>query len=286
MNQINLLKETAEQLVKELINQMEELYQSINNPMQWAEMGLVIAMQKMEVLKSTFCSLKNLNKQEEIAFFKNSKPLLSSQLIYFNEIYAMELKKPIGNNKTIRKYYQSELAKITAFFETNLEFYTYYRSGTTTNDERYFLRQQPNKQLVESYYFQMDNQFATSHDFKVAQIIAQEEIKKYIDRQLSNLKSQTAEPHEKSRKQFTQQWTAPKVALVELVYALHNMGVFNNGQSTLKTTMDFIEAVFQTDLGQYHRIYLEIRSRKTDRTKFINSLKENLILRMDTADEK
>lgn len=285
MNQINLLKETAEQLVKEITCQMEELHQSIDNPMQWAEMGLVIAMQKMEVLKSTFCSQKNLNKQEEIAFFKNTKPQLSSQLIYFNEIYAMELKKPTGSNKTIRKYYQSELEKITSFFETNLEFYTYYRSGTTTCDESYFLRQQPSKQLVESYYFQMDSQFATSHDFKVAQIIAQEEIKKYIDRQLSNLKSQTAVPIEKRSQQYTQQWTAPKVALVELVYALHTMGVFNNGQSTLKTTMEFMEAVFQTNLGQYHRIYLEIRARKTERTKFLQNLQSQFLKKMDLADE-
>lgn len=285
MNQINLLKATADKLVKELTELKEELYTSADNPIQWAEIGLVIAMQKMEVLKSTFFSYKKWNKTEEMEFFKNMKPLLSSHLIYYNEIYAMELKKPIGNNKTIRKYYKSELEKTTAFFETNLEFYTYYRSGNTNSDERYFLRQQHNKQILDSYYFQMDNQFTTSHDFKVAQIIAQEEVKRYIDNQVAQLKSQTVKPEEIKRKENAQQWTASKVALVELVYALHNLGVFNNGQSTLKTTMNFMESVFQTDLGQYHRIYLEIRARKTERTKFLQTLQSQFLKKMDLADE-
>lgn len=83
----------------------------------------------------------------------------------------------------------------------------------------------------------------------------------------------------------TQKWTGSKVALVELIYALHTEGVFNNGASELKEVTTFFEAAFGVDLGQFNRTFLEIRTRKSERTKFLNVLKEKLILRMDDADE-
>ena len=72
---------------------------------------------------------------------------------------------------------------------------------------------------------------------------------------------------------------------MELIYALHADGVFNNGTSELKEVATFFESAFDVDLGQFNRTFLEIRSRQSERTKFLNTLKEKLILRMDDADE-
>ena len=38
--------------------------------------------------------------EEEIYFFKNIKPLILSKLIYYNDIYTLELRKPNGNGKS------------------------------------------------------------------------------------------------------------------------------------------------------------------------------------------
>ncbi len=80
-------------------------------------------------------------------------------------------------------------------------------------------------------------------------------------------------------------WTGSKVALTELLYALHSEGVFNNGAVDLKNIVEYFEQIFEIDLGQYRRAFLEIRARKSDRTKFITSLNETLIKRMDNADD-
>ncbi len=82
-----------------------------------------------------------------------------------------------------------------------------------------------------------------------------------------------------------QKWTGSKVALVELIYALHAEGVFNNGSSDLKDVAEFFEHTLNVDLGQFHRTFLEIRMRKSDRTKFLNSLRDSVLKRMDEADE-
>ena len=79
--------------------------------------------------------------------------------------------------------------------------------------------------------------------------------------------------------------TGSKVALIELLYALHAEGTFNFGTSDLKDVVEFFEQTLKIDLGQYHRAYLEIRIRKTNRTKFLNTLKETLTKRMDNSDE-
>lgn len=68
------------------------------------------------------------------------------------------------------------------------------------------------------------------------------------------------------------------------MYALQSKGVFNNGSADLKEVAAFLEHTFEIDLGQYHRTFLEIRIRKTGRTKFLDTLTETLTTRMDEAD--
>lgn len=72
-------------------------------------------------------------------------------------------------------------------------------------------------------------------------------------------------------------WTAPRVALTELLYALILEGVFNNGTADLKDIAEFFEYIFEIDLGQYRRTFLEIRARKSDKTKFISTLNDALL---------
>ena len=48
---------------------------------------------------------------------------------------------------------------------------------------------------------------------------------------------------------------------------------------------EFFENILKIDLGQYHRTFLEIRVRKTNRTKFLDSLKDTLVKKMDVIEE-
>ena len=80
-------------------------------------------------------------------------------------------------------------------------------------------------------------------------------------------------------------WTGSKVSLIEIMYALHTEGVFNNGAADLKDIAEYFEHIFEIDLGQYRRAFLEIRARKSDKTKFIATLNEALLKRMENSDE-
>lgn len=231
---------------------------------------------KERILKKGF---KNVD--EEIRFFKYQKPTIVAKLIYYNAIYKIETKKPYGA-KPIRKYLNRELKKLKRFFDNNLYFYKYYRSNNSFLDESFFVRGKHDIKLwLDTYYFQSDQSFSTSHDYKVAKIIANDLIQVYIEDQLYN-KFQKDKP--KAFKKL--KWTGSKVALIELIYALHYQDVFDKGNNDIREVAQYFESTFDIDLGNFYQTYLELRNRKMNRTKFLDALREELIKRMDEQDEK
>lgn len=54
----------------------------------------------------------------------------------------------------------------------------------------------------------------------------------------------------------------------------------------IRVIAKYFEGVFNTELGNFYQTYLELRNRKMSRTKFLDSLREGLIRKMDEQDEK
>lgn len=280
------MKLFSESLMSQLEQQLKVIHLQTENPIQSAELAIKSSVNALERLKSFLIKYKSLNKKEEIEFFRDIKPKFAAKLIYYSEIYTIETNKPLGSHKTIAKYYNSELLKLKVFFHENQEFYRYCRTANNYLDSKYYIREKYDlKLMMDSVYFQIDHRFATSHDYKMARIIANDEIKNFLLEQMEKLERKaitTQSPYPLSK---NLKWTGSKVDLIELIYALHSEGVFNNGATGLKEVITFFESSFNIDLGQFHRVFLEIRNRKTERTKFLNTLKNKLIIRMDNADE-
>jgi hypothetical protein len=280
------MKLFSESLMSELEHQLQLIHLETENPIQSAEQAIQKSVAALERLKTFFIKYKRLNKKEEIEFFRDIKPRFTSKLIYYNKIYTIETNKPFGSEKIMFKYYKAELHKLKVFFEKNREFYRYYRTGNNCLDNKYFIREKYDlKLMLDSVYFQADPRFTTSHDYKVARMLANDEIKVFLEAQIEKLERKTKKIQSPSPLLKGLKWTGSKVELIELIYSLHTEGVFNNGNSGLKEVTSFFETAFNIDLGQFNRVFLEIRSRKSERTKFLNSLKNKLIIRMDEADE-
>jgi len=74
-------------------------------------------------------------------------------------------------------------------------------------------------------------------------------------------------------------WTDDKIALVELIYAISKS--LNNGGATIKSIAESFESMFQIELGSYYRILLDINNRKTNVTRYLDTLPSNLWSALD-----
>jgi hypothetical protein len=273
-------------LLNNLNEQLNFIDLEIDDQIKKCEQAITVILKSINELKKAATKTNFKSKSEEIQFFKEIKPQFTSKLIYFNRVYKIEMKKPNGGNKILKKYYNNELLKLKAFFDNELEFYQYYRSGSTYLDYKYFLRGEFDIKLaLDSYYFESDMSFATSHDFKVATILANDLIELYLENQLLMLENNENSEKSQRKPNVKLTWTGSKVALIELIYALHTEGVFNNGAADLKDIAEYFEHTFEIDLGQYRRVFLEIRARKSDRTKFLTTLNDSLQKRMENSDD-
>jgi hypothetical protein len=182
------MKIYSQKLLSELNRQLESAHAENEEPIKYAEQAIKILISILEELKTFFVSYKFQSKDDEITFFKHIKPQFVYKLIYYNEIYNIETNTPYGGEKVLRKFYNTELEKLKLYFDDNLDFYRYYRTGNTCLDKKYFLRGKHDIRLtLDSFYFQADHRFTTSHDFKVAQIMANDLIQVFLESEIHKL---------------------------------------------------------------------------------------------------
>lgn len=141
------------------------------------------------------------------------------------------------------------------------------------------------RQSHESFSIELDKKQSTSFDFKVAKIIANDLLQVYLHDELNHLELHNNKEKPPVVPKSKQTWTDPKTALIELIYALHSHSSLDNGRPDIKEIASSFEQVFNIDLGDYYKTYLEIRVRKSSRTKFLDSLRESLLKRMDNTDD-
>ncbi len=272
-------------ILYELKQHLELLRIDSDNKIEFSEQALDAILLTLKKIKAYTANKGFKTKQEEIYFFKKIKPQFLAEFIYYNALYKIEAKTPLGGKRIKKKYFNEELTKIKQYFDKNSEFCRYYRTDSIYLDDKYFLRREFDiKMALDSYYIESDKSFSTSHDYKVAKIIANDKIQSYLEETLTQLNTKNY-THLSQQTKTTQNWTASKVALIELIYALHCGGAINQGNSDLKEIVSLFENIFNIKLGQFHRTFIEIQNRKSGRTNFLDQLKENLIRRMNQADE-
>jgi hypothetical protein len=212
--------------------------------------------------------------QEEICFFKEIKPNIFSKLIFQKEVLRIETNAPTGKQQS-RKFYEEELKKIADYPQKDIKFYHYYRSNSKESDRLYFTRK-TKKNILETECFQInsDTRLSTCYDYKVAKILANDNLVTYIEKQINRLKIKNKESHETQKSKL--QWSGTKTDLAELVYVLHAGKTINNGKTDIKEIATQLSITFNIDLNEtIYRSYIDIKNRKNSKTKFIDTLSEN-----------
>jgi len=237
-------------------------------------------------LKSYISEYSFNNETEEIQFFKETKPQISCQLLYYNGICKFENSRPIGSDTVQKEFTLKQLDVLKDYFDKNIDFYRYYRAHRTDLDKHYFLRSQPDIEMYfDSFYFERDPKFSTGFDLKVATILANDMLSDYLNAELVKEDVPNAHQFDNSNIQKVKaKWTGSKVALIELIYAFNTSKCINNGKSDLKRMTSYVENLFDIELGDVYRAFIEIRNRKGNRVQCLDDLRNKLIARMDEVD--
>jgi hypothetical protein len=224
--------------------------------------------------------------QSEIRFFKFIKPQFYAYFIYYSKIYQLEVLRPISHSEEDVSYLNEVLKTISDYFNRHRSLYEYLRMGSDFLDDKYFVRVSfSTDHLIDSYSLDADPVFCSTHDYKVARILANEMISAYVKQTLGISKRNPASRSDTVSDTEHLTWTASKAALIELIYACQSLGTFNNGEADIREIADLFERVFKVDLGNLYRTFQEIRIRKKGRTFFLDQLRDELIKRMDFTDE-
>ncbi len=247
---------------------------------------LVVSYKMIEVIESKLKQIyKWLKKhifdsvQEEIYFFKELKPRMVSKLIYYKSLLEIEKALPPSKKNKIKSY-EKELSEVNKNMLRHKSFYEYYRSRASYRDEDYFIRR-PYKNLLrdDCSLINYDSKLSTSHDYILASMIANDMLTVYLENKLEELNGKHTGNHPTLSSNLN--WTASKVDLVELIYALQQSGAINGGNSDVKELAACFGKILNVDIGDYvYRGYWDIKSRKTVQTKFLNNITVNLNKKM------
>lgn len=276
------MKEYIKDICENIDKDLKQIANTSSNILTRSEQSIICINEYLKKLKGHIRQYEFHTIEEEITFFKNDKPLVYSKLIYFVKIFQIELRRPKGSNKSQKKYLLNEVKKIENFLSENWKLCQYLRKNMDYLDDKYFVRGKLDlKMYEEAFLFDADPNFSTSHDYKVAMIIANEMLIDYLKSEIVALKRKNQSSGKDlivSKGKYT--WTESKAALVELIYSLHASKCINNGNIEIKEIANFLELLLGVDLGDFYHEFLQIKSRQ-NQTKFIDTLKLALVNRIN-----
>ena len=219
------------------------------------------------------------NTPSEILFFKKIKPKVLSGIIYYTRLYKFELNYARLSERSKKKYVRKQRKRIELFYHSHSQFVQYTALKLKYFDEHYFTQKQLDKLgLICNRHVVQTDPISSYYDLILSKIIAFQKFDEY----LSNHRNIGFNQNSISKSKL--KWTSSKVALTELIYALHSSKVINSGSADIKEIAKCFQAMFSIHLGDFYRTYTEIKSRKKSRTKFIDELSIKLISRLDIED--
>ncbi|TXE13495.1 RteC domain-containing protein [Algoriphagus aquimarinus] len=234
----------------------------------------------MDKIKLFMGKYEFVSDKEEIEFFKKHMSYFLKESVYFSELFNMESVKPSGPESKIRKFYEKELTSIKEFLQANQNLYNYLLMKKENQDRVFFLRSsQAPVYKPNLFWHTLDTRYCTVYTLYFARIMGTLALADYIHEQLLTLKVYKNPIAQVKRSPLY--WTGRKTDLVELVYALKTSTAVNNGNASVAELVTSIGEVFGKEIHDYYRTFLEIRSRKKNRTVFLKQCQEKLEAYMD-----
>lgn len=266
-------------LRKETDDAIEAIESSDSNILKKSLEASHILGDAFDSLKKFILSYEFQSEEEEITFFKEIKPKFCYRLIYYRKLYNIEINRPVAGCSTQKEYLYEELEAINKYTNKRLDFVRYYRSGSTHLDSLYFLRGRVDtEQYLETFYYELDPNFSTNCDFKVAKIMANDMLSAYLMGEIELLTDNGVKIVTNGFPVTKITWMGSKAELQEQVFSWDSAGSF--GKVPLTQLSDYIQNVFNIQLDRNLSRSLDDLKIRNIPTPFLDKLKAALLRRM------
>ncbi|RYD74188.1 MAG: hypothetical protein EOP84_20300 [Verrucomicrobiaceae bacterium] len=185
------MKLNSKSLLLELERELDQVHIEHNEPKRYCEHALGMLLGKIERLENYLTSQPFGNQKEAADFLETVKPQFAKWLLYYQEVYRIELHNPGGSEKILRNYYKSALGKLKTFPGGNLDFYHYCRMKDAYPEKYIPGDEQETTQFKATFEDQSARQFLTPEDFKDARITSDNLISLYLEYELAKLDAGT-----------------------------------------------------------------------------------------------
>lgn len=272
------MKTNPTALLENMIEALNDLQGLKENDADSIIKAINIVAVSISELNSYILSQPFQSEAEEINFFKKIKPEFDGRMIF----YLMLLKKSHCSPETPANSDFHYLKVCNDFQKT--PFWIYFKMGSTHFDQQYFLRSAQNNEVIyEEHQLYYDRRTNASMSAEAARIVGYDLFKEHLHKTML-IKVQTTINDSKGAEKAGLQWNASVAAVTELIYALHEYGVFGKSIE-IKRIADCLSMAFNIRITNIYKTWEDIRLRKKDRTPFIRSLLVMLERRIDRDNE-
>lgn len=246
----------------------------------------VKAKKAAKLIRNTLSSFRNQIREhgfrsddDEIYFFKNIKPKIHAYLIFYSILSEIETNKYHMTEEELKNFIDKKIRMFRHIKRENLDFVAYYLERLTHLDRVYFLRHNDIPKITRhSANMLLDPELSTTYDVVAANIIAQQMLLNYLFPVKENLKTRLPAPKLK--------WTASKSDFIEFVYGLQASSAVNYGDVEIKELCLALQSVFQVNIEDPYRIFIDLTNRKTAPVKFIPKMEEGFLRKVKEMDGK
>ncbi|HEY4150531.1 MAG TPA: RteC domain-containing protein [Chitinophagaceae bacterium] len=273
---MNKLTKEALQLLTLLQEQLTSESQQPFSVLRRTELALGHCQKAIGALRQCVNRYPFATSKEEISFFKIFKPRFMAEWLYYQELYQLYERSPLGDARLPPEQLGKALWRVQQFFEEHHDFYLYWRAGRSDRDECYFMRSKaPDSRWLPGIYYDPADSFSTGYDVVFAYMQAYERLEAYLVSKIEC--GQRGKLGPGSGSVPTLPWTGSKAALTEMLYGFECTGVVGHGKIPLKQMVKAFEAFFMIDLGNYSDTLSAFRDRKTGPALYIDEMKRALL---------
>lgn len=275
------LSEIADQLTEKLIATIEKEDNASAGDLASVEHCMQLCASVVEQLNNAIISTGFVDVAEEVAFFKQRRPMLEGRLYYYTLLMRSLAAFPLEGLGDRLGFYRSQLRQVQEFYAANREMYLYYKLAHDHLDAYYFLRS-PSVTLLAGQVTVGDGRIMAAKSSLMAAFYGYELFHVFLDQMMTNSQVSGYVEDEPTGGQLT--WTGPISGIVEMIYALNELGAFNGKKMEVIRVANFISRAFNIQLGNVYKTYEACRIRKKSRTPYLDSMIRALTLKYEHDD--